>query len=211
MMGPAGATNMAFKLPVHLSATPDAGLYWLSVPYRYDPVDVGLPSVVDAEDFCQDLSSTAIEAVLRWDEPTATFVEHLCGGTTPFPLAPGTGYAIRTLPNYSVSDYLTGGHDDDFIYSILPSGGSQLSWLSVPYHLQIPAKGSALRFTAEDLCRQIGASEVAAIVRWNEEIGAYEAYGCGSELQAPFEIPRGRSVGVINRTGETIDWQPIHF
>jgi hypothetical protein len=208
--GLAAAANMGFTRSVSSLSDPGPGIYWLSLPYRYTPEDVGLPAVVDAEDLCQDLGSEGVDAVLRWDEPSSTFVEHPCGGGAPFVLTVGTGYGVRLLPEWYPFANLAGGHDDDFEYSIPPTAGGQLSWLSVPYHLRIPENGSDPTIDAEDLCTQIGASEVFAIVRRVEPAGVYEAYGCGSVLQPPFEIVRGQSYGVVNRPGQAITWQPDH-
>lgn len=206
------ASNMGFKRSVNILSNPGSStVHWLSLPYRYTPDDVGLPGMVDAEDLCQDLGSDGVEAVLRWDEPSSTFVEHPCGGGSPFVLAAGTGYGVRLLPDWSLMANLAGGHDDGFEYSIPPTAGGQLSWLSVPYHLRIPENGSDPAIDAEDLCTQIGASEVLAVIRRVEPAGVYEAYGCGSTLQPPFEIVRGRSYGVINRPGATLTWQPVHY
>lgn len=209
---PAAATNMGFKQRVVVLSDPEPSLYWLSIPYRYLPADVGLPGVVDAEDLCQDVhAGGGVSAVVRWDEPSSTFVEHSCGDAMPFALTPGVGYGLRVAANRTVNASIAGGHDESFTYSIAPSGDGQLAWLSVPFHLRVPENGSALAVSAEDLCRQIGSSEAFAIVRWDEENDAYQAYGCGSTLEEPFEVERGRSYGVVNRSGETIDWQPIHF
>ena len=125
--------------------------------------------------------------------------------------AVGEGYGVRNVPGETILGAVAGTHDETYAYSIPPSGGSQLSWLSIPYHLRIPENHGSLTIDAEDLCRQIGSSEVLAIVRWNDELLAYETYGCGSAFQAPFEISRGDAYGVINRSGQTIDWQPIHY
>jgi hypothetical protein len=208
---PALATNTGFKQTIILEAAAVPTLHWLSLPFRYLPADVGLPATVDAEDLCQDLDGDGVEAVLRWDEPTSTFVEHTCGSGGPFPLDEGIGYGVRVAPDWSIRAHLSGGHDDGFSYLIPPSGGSQLQWLSLPYHLQVPERPADVELDAEDLCRQIDDADVLAIVRWNGEIGAYESHGCGSAFTAPFEIVRGQAYGVVNRSQQTIGWQPAHF
>lgn len=208
---PAAASNMGFKQRVIILADPEPSLYWLSIPYRYAPQDVGVPGVVDAEDLCQDVDPGGVSSVVRWDDASSTFVEHSCGDAMPFALTPGIGYGLRVVADWNILAEIGGGHDEGFTYSIPPSGGGQLTWLSVPFHLRVPENGSALAVSAEDLCRQIGSSDTFAIVRWDEETDAYQAYGCGSAFEEPFEVERGRSYGVVNRSGETIDWQPIHF
>lgn len=208
--GDAGAqSTMGFKHNVVLEAISTPALLWLSLPYLYTPQDVGTPGTLDAEDLCQDLDGIA--AVLMWDEPSSTFDEHLCGDPSPFALEQGTGVGIRLEPVRHLFAALSGGHDDAFAYSIPPSGGSQLTWLSVPLHVRIPEKGGDSRVTAEDLCGQIGETEVLAIVRWNREAVAYETYGCGSDFHEPFQLVRGEAYGVVNRANQTIDWQPVHY
>jgi len=206
----AGAqSSMGFKHNVILDATSTPALHWLSLPYLYAPEDAGTPGILDAEDLCQDLDGIA--AVLAWDEPSSTFVEHLCGDPSPFALEQGIGVGIRLEPVRHLFAPLSGSHDDGFAYSIPPSGGSQLTWLSVPNHVRIPEKLGDSRVTAEDLCRQIGETEVLAIVRWSRDDGAYEAYGCDSVFHEPFQLVRGEAYGVVNRTNQTIDWLPIHY
>ena len=210
--GATQASTMGFSRQFYFPPSTGLGLHWIAPPWNYQPQDVGVVGVLDAEDLCQDLGGEdTIGGILRWDETTSTLVEHPCGAPDPFPLSKGEGYGLRNVPGETILGALTGVHDDSFSYSISPSGGSQLSWLSVPYHLRVPESHGDLRVDAEDLCRQIGPSEVLAIIRWDDQAGAYETYGCGSEFQAPFEIVRGEAYGVVNRSGQTIDWQPIHY
>lgn len=209
---PAMASTMGFTRQFDFPPSAGPSLHWIALPWKYQPQDVGTPGTLDAEDLCQDLGGEAtVAAILRWDEATSTFGEHLCGSGDPFPLVLGEGYGLRNVPGQTIRGAVAGVHNDSFAYSIPVSGSSQLSWLSVPYHLRIPEKQGDLRIDAEDLCRQIGSTEVLAIVRWDADVGAYEAYGCGSELQEPFEVVRGEAYGVINRAQETIDWQPTHY
>lgn len=208
----ANASTMGFTRQFYFPPGTSPTLHWIALPWSYQPQDVGTAGVLDAEDLCQDLGGSAtVEAVLRWDEATSTFVEYLCATTGPFPLSLGEGYGVRNVPGETILGAVAGTHDDAFSYSIAPTGGSQLSWLSVPYHLRMPEKHGDLDVDAEDLCRQIGSSEVLAVMHWNDETEAYEAYGCGSDFETPFEITRGDGYGVINRSGQTIDWQPIHY
>ena len=196
------------------SFPPSSGpnLHWISLPWAYHPIDFGTLGVLDAEDLCRDLESNgSVSSVVRWEETTSTFEEHSCGAADPFPLTQAISYAVRNAPAQAIAGAVAGAHDDAYIYSIPPSGGSQVTWISVPYHLQIPENGGTLRITAEDLCRQIGSAEVLAILRWDETLASYRAYGCGSAFEAPFELERGQGYGVVNRPGQTIDWQPLHY
>jgi hypothetical protein len=203
---------MGFTRQFLFPPTGGANLHWISIPWIYQPLDVGTPGTLDVEDLFQDLGGDqTIAAVVRWDEASSTFVEHPCGAGSPFVLAQGIAYGLRNVPGQTINGALAGAHDNAFSYSVPPTGGSQLSWLSVPYHVRIPEKHGDLRVTAEDLCRQIGSSTVLAIMRWDEPSGAYQVCGCGSALQAPFEVARGEGYGVINRPGQTINWQPTHY
>lgn len=203
--------NTGFKQTLLLPRAPVPTVHWLALPYLYSPLDVGLPGTIDAEDLCRDLGPGGVEAVVAWDDATSTFIEHLCGAADPFALTQGIGYGIRVVADWGLEATLSGGHDDGFVYTLPAGPGGQLTWLSVPYHLRIPPSRGASPVTAEELCRQIGSAEVLAIVRWDPEVAGYEAYGCGSVFEAPFEVVRGRSYGVVNRPGATITWQPIHF
>ncbi|MBZ0112295.1 MAG: hypothetical protein K8J08_07545, partial [Thermoanaerobaculia bacterium] len=206
------AVVMGFTRQFNFPPTTGPNLHWISLPWVYEPVDVGTIGTLDAEDLCQDLGGVAaVGSILRWNEASSTFTEYACGAGGPFALVEGTAYAVRNAPGATLLGAVAGVHDNSFTYSIAPSGGSQLSWLSVPYHLRIPERHGDLLVTAEDLCRQIGSTEILAIVRWDEPSAAYQAYGCGSELDAPFEIERSTAYGVVNRAGQTITWQPIHY
>lgn len=206
------AVTMGFTRQFNFPPTTGPNLHWVSLPWVYEPVDVGTIGTLDAEDLCQDLGGEAtVGSVLLWNEASSTFTEHACGAGSPFALVEGTAYGIRNAPGATILGAVAGVHDNSFTYSIAPSGGSQLSWLSVPYHLRIPERYGDLLVTAEDLCRQIGSSEVLAIIRWDEPSAAYHAFGCGSDLEAPFEIERGTAYGVVNRTSQTVTWQPIHY
>lgn len=210
--GVSSADSTGFTHKFSFPPTAGPNLHWISLPWDYQPIDFGTVGVLDAEDLCHDLGSVgSVAGVVRWDEATSTFEEHLCGAVDPFPLTQAISYAVRTAPGGMIIGAVAGAHDDAFGYSIPPSGGSQVTWVSVPYHLQIPENGGTLRVTAEDLCRQIGGAEVLAILRWDEAIAAYRAYGCGSTFEAPFEIERGQGYGVVNRPGQTIDWLPLRY
>lgn len=203
-------STMGFKQRLILSATPGPSIHWLSLPYRYEPEDVGTIGVVDAEDLCQDVGDGGgVTNVLRWNEATSTILEHVCGNPSPFALQAGQAYGIRRTPNWSLSANLAGGHDDSFSFSIPASGASQLSWVSVPYHLRNATSNDPV--TAEGLCQQIGTSELLAVVRYDSAAGAYRAYGCGSTFEAPFQVNTVEGFGLVNLGGQTISWQPLHY
>ena len=203
-------STMGFKQRLIFSATSGPSIHWLSLPYRYEPEDVGTIGVVDAEDLCQDVGDGGgITAVLRWNEAASTIVEHTCGNPSPFALQAGQAYGIRRTPNWSLSANLAGGHDDALSFSIPASGASQLSWVSAPYHLRNAANNDPV--TAAGVCQQIGSSEVFAILRYDSAAGSYRAYGCGSTFELPFQVEAGEGLGLVNRGSQTISWQPLHF
>ncbi|NJL29256.1 MAG: hypothetical protein HC897_15930 [Thermoanaerobaculia bacterium] len=207
-----GTPNMGFRTRLSLSTGSTERIFWLSLPYRYTPPDVGTPGVVDAEDLCEDFDTSAVLGILRWNEPTSTFIEHTCGAPSPFALVKGMAYGIRIGPNRSIDVAISGGHDDAYTFSIPPTSGSQMSWISLPYHLRRTRVNPLPDgFTAEDLCQQIGSTEVRAIVRHDTETGLFHAYVCGSTFQTPFLIRDLQAYGVINKPGQTITWQPEHY
>ena len=148
----------------------------------------------------------------RWDEPTSIFVKHTCGlGTNNFTLSRGSAYGVVNASGQTIKGLLVGTHDDTFSYSIAATAGSNLTWVSVPYHQAIPdVAGSAGVVDAEDLCRSVGPA-VTAVVRWDATSSAYVAYACGSVFDTPFPVNLGEGYGVINAPGQTISWQPPHY
>lgn len=203
-------STMGFKKRLILSAASGPSIHWLSLPYRYEPEDVGTIGVVDAEDLCQDVGDGGgVTAILRWNEATSTIIEYACGDPSPFALEASQAYGIRRTPNWSLSANLAGGHNDTLAFSIAASGASQLSWVSVPYHLRNPSNHDPV--TAEGLCQQIGASELLAIVRYDSAAGAYRAYGCGSAFESPFQVDTVEGLGLVNRGSQSISWQPLHY
>ncbi len=205
-------STMGFSRQFAFESTAPTNNHWISIPWNYHPTDVGTVGVLDAEDLCLDLGGfETVGAVIRWNESTSTLSEHLCGTPSPFALSKGVGYGVRNAPGRDIQGAVVGAHDNSHSYSIAASGTSQLSWLSIPYHIRIPENLGVLLVTAEDLCRQVGASEILAIVRWNNAASVFEAYGCGSDLAVPFEIERGEAYGLVNRGTQAISWQPTHY
>lgn len=182
-----------------------ANLHWVSLPLLYSPTT--------AEGLCLDLGgATGITEVHRWDEATSRFVVHVCGGATPFALIKGMAYGIVNASGVRIEAVVAGSHDDAFVYTLAPTAGSNLTWVSLPYHLKLPeVAGTPTGADAEDLCRSIGLSEVLAIVSWDETPQAFVTYACGSTLDTPFGLEVGEGYGLINRPGQTITWQPPHW
>ena len=211
---PIGAFDgaMGFARRVEFPASSGPSIHWISIPWQYQPVDVGTPGILDAEDLCADLGGASnVAAIVRWNEATSTFVEHLCGLPSPFPIVQGVGYGVRNASFAEIRGMIAGAHDDALAFSIPATGGSQLSWLSVPYHLRSPDRGGDLVVTAADLCDQVGTTDLLAIVSWNEVAGLFESFACGSSFSAPFTVERGTAYGFVNRGTQTISWQPVHY
>jgi hypothetical protein len=206
---PASASNMGFRVSFRLQ--PSGFSNWISVPYLYSPEDFGTPSVVDVEDLCRDLGgSSTVASVLRWDEPSSTFMSWTCGAAgTPFSLVKGTAYGVVNVPGEIVEASLLGAHDNAFAFNIPATTGSNLTWISIPYHHKIPDLAPS-GVDAEDVCRSIG-SAAAAIIRRDAATGTYSAYACASTFDTPFPIAIGTGYGVINSPGQSIVWQvPIY-
>lgn len=204
--------TMGFSRVFNFPSAAGSNAHWISLPWNYEPADAGTIGVLDAEDLCEDLGGdVTVAAVLRWDEATSTVVEHGCGNPSPFALVTGVAYGIRNTVGQDIAGVVVGAHDNSFQYTIPATAGSQLSWLSIPYHVRAPENLGNLRVTAANLCLQVGQPELLAVVRWNSDLSVYESYGCGSEFQEPFEIERGQGYGLVNRGTQTIAWQPIHY
>jgi hypothetical protein len=147
--------------------------------------------------------------VVRWNEASSSFEGHSCGGPSPFLLEQGVGYGVMNAPGAAIEGALVGAHVDGYSFFLPSTTGSNLSWLSIPYHLDLlDAPGALPGRDAEDLCESAGASEVFAVVAWEDLTGAYVAHACGSELVAPFPIVPGVAYALVNRDGEGIEWQP---
>ncbi|HYC58175.1 MAG TPA: hypothetical protein VEK79_01280 [Thermoanaerobaculia bacterium] len=201
---------MGFRVSFRLQ--PSGFSNWISVPYFYSPEDFGTPSVVDVEDLCRDLGSpSTVASVMRWDEASSTFVSWTCGDTgTPFTLVKGTAYGVVNAPGEIVEASLLGAHDNVFAFDMPATAGSNLSWISIPYHHKIPDLAPPSGVDAADVCASIG-SAATAIIRRDATTGMYIAYACASTLDTPFPIAIGTGYGVINSPGQPIAWQvPIY-
>ena len=203
----AAPSNMGFAW--QLSIAPQGqNLSFVSLPFVYSPTT--------AELLCQDLlvpgGSATVAAVWRWDEPTSTFVKHTCGsGPNNFSLSEGTAYGIVNASGQTIGGLIVGAHDDAFSFSIAATAGSNLTWVSIPYHHAIAdVAGTAGVVDAEDVCRSIGPS-VKAVMRWDAGSSLYVTYACGSALDPPFAITMPSGYGLINAPGQTIAWQPPHY
>jgi len=202
----ASASNMAFALRLQVGGSGQE-LRFVSLPYKDGPST--------AEGLCADLGGTtsAVAEVLRWNEPASQFVVYQCGSTVDdFQLEKGHAYGVRTAVDEAIDALLVGSHDATFLYTLASGAGSNLSWVSVPYHAAIPDRAGAPGVVdAEDLCLAIGADTVFAIVRWDEGSGAYTAHVCGSVFDEGFELMVGEGYGLVNAEGQDISWQPEHY
>jgi len=205
LAGVATASNMGFALNLSLPVEGSPSRHWVSLPWVYAPTT--------AKALCADLGgSTKVASVWRWDEASSSFVSHACTFTTDgFSLVKGVAYGVQNAPGQTVTALVVGSHDDAYTYLIAPTTGSNLTWISIPYHHDLRDQaGVSGTLDAEDLCRAIGPA-VAAVVRWDAPAGVYRAYACGSELDTPFEIQLVFGYGLVNAAGQTITWQPPHF
>lgn len=200
----ARASNTAFALPLTFGGAVQV-LSFLSVPYVYAPAT--------AEALCADLGGAAkVASVLAWDEASSTFLTHTCGsGSSNFALEEGVAYGARTVAGQTVDALIVGVHDDAFAFSLAPTSGSNLAWVSIPYHQSIPdLLGAPGVVDAEDLCQSVGPS-LWAVLRRDTASASYAAYICGSVFDTPFPIGLGEGYGLVNRSGHEITWQPPHF
>ena len=203
----AHASNMGFTY--HLTVSPRVGattLTWLALPWQYSPAD--------AEALCADVrnGTTSVDAVVAWDEPSSRFLTYTCGsGSGAFTLHKGIAYGVVGATGQGVDTTIVGTHDDVFGYSIAPTAGSNLTFVSIPYHQHIPdVAGTAGVVDAEDLCRSVGTA-LWAVLRWDDATGTWVAYACGSSFVTPFPIQLGVGYGLVNAAGQTITWHPSHY
>ncbi len=126
--GWAPASNMAFAFRVNLGVAGQE-LRFIALPYDVTPDT--------AEALCEDLGGDeAVAEVLRWDEATSRFVVHTCGSVTQdFSLEEGMAYGVRSAAGNAIDALLVGMHDQSFTLELAPTTGSNMSWISPPYHL----------------------------------------------------------------------------
>ncbi len=201
----ASASNMAFALRLQLTTSGDQHPHFLALPYQYAPTT--------AEGLCGDLGgSDVVQSVARWDETTSRFVIYQCGGTGNFALTEGMSYGVRQVASQTIDTLLVGIHDPAFSFNIAPTSQSNLTWVSVPYHAAIVDLGGTDGVVdAEDLCLAIGSDTLFAIVRWDDTSQTYTAHVCGSVFDEPFPLTIGEGYGLVNASGQTIQWQPAHY
>ncbi len=203
--GWAPASNMAFAFRLNLGVAGQE-LRFIALPYDVTPGT--------AEALCEDLGGDeAVAEVLRWDEATSRFVVHTCGSVTQdFSLEEGMAYGVRSAAGNAIDALLVGMHDQSFTLELAPTTGSNMSWISPPYHMALVDLGGQEGVVdAEDLCLAIGKDTVFAVVRWDGATGAYEVHICGSEFDEGFALTVGEGYGLVNAEGQTISWQPAHY
>jgi hypothetical protein len=208
LASPALASNVGFAYRLNIPAGSGGTLTWLALPWFYSPT-----TSVNAEALCQDLQNgtASVTAVLAWDEASAQMVSYTCGSGTGFVVQEGIAYGVLQAPGQAISTTIVGSHDDAYAYSIPPTTGANLTFVSIPYHHHIlDVAGAPGVVDAEDLCQSVGAS-LAAVVRYDGTAGAYTAHACGSTLDEPFALALGTGYGLVNAEGQTITWQPPHF
>jgi len=200
----ASASNMAFALRLQVGGGGQE-LRFVALPYEYAPAT--------AEELCDNLGAPTVAEVLRWDDAASGFVVHPCGtGTANFELEEGYAYGVRTAMDKAIDALLVGTHDPAFTLALPSGSGSNLSWVSVPYHAAIPDRAGVPGVVdAEDLCLAIGEGTVFAIVRWDEGSWAYVTHTCGSVFDEGFPLTVGEGYGLVNAEGQDISWQPEHY
>lgn len=217
---PVHAGNLAFMKSLEMSSVgPSAGVYWISLPFKYTPIDVNTNGFVDAEDLAQDLQPAefnrpctpgycAVERVWTWDPATGEYSAWVSGSSsgTPFELVPGAGYGVEIQTVYhdsqSHSEHvltLVGAHDPTFEFSDCHTpGGVNMRWISLPPHLAVDASfGTPDVLDAEDLGQAMGGPDsVFQIRRWNETTAHYDNWVVGGSYGTPFAIDLSRAYAV---------------
>lgn len=210
---PAAASNMAFLLEHDLDNSGTA-IYWVSIPYHYQPPDVNSNGFVDAEDLGQDLQPStfsrpcggsgqdlcAIYQVRDYDVATGNYRVWRVGSTrrTPFELEVGKAYAIDVQAVNGTSSHrfrLAGAHDPAFdMQHCVTDGGLNIFPISLPAHLMVDdccGSGGAPNgvMDAEDLAQAMGGTTwVYQVRQFDTTTGNYLVWRTGSTRRTPFTI-----------------------
>ena len=214
------AGNLAFVRSLEVSSNgPTGGVYWVSLPFGYTPIDINANGLVDAEDFAQDLQPgpfsrpcapgyCAVEQVWGWDPSTGQYMTWVSGSSsgTPFELFPGAGYGIKVQGVYFDSHLysehvltLVGVHDPAYEFSDCHTpGGINMRWISLPPHLAIDDSfGTPDVLDAEDLGQAMGGPDaVFQIRRWNETAARYDNWVVVGTYGTPFAIDLSRAYAI---------------
>jgi len=186
----AHASNMAFLVRYQLTYNASgSNLYWVSIPYNYQPPDSNGNGMVDAEDLAQDLqprgagysrpcdassNPCAVYQVWHWNETTHSYETWRSGSVfgTPFAITPGESYglglqAVGSNTNHTLE--LTGGNDPtfQFQYCFDPASDNYHPF-SLPPNLRISDTNGNGQLDAEDLGQAMGGPD------WIYQIRVYD-------------------------------------
>jgi len=240
MTSPVIASNLAFLLRLNLPSGPTETLYWVSLPYAYQPAAAYPNLQVDAEDLVQDLqpssltrpctdtaANCSVKEVWRWDASTGEY-EIWTGGSAsgvPFNLQPGESYGLLVQEVFGVTDHildLVGTHDPTFEHSVCwQPGAVNMRWIGLPPHFVTDISfGNPDVLDAEDLGQALGGPErVVQIRRFDQTTGLFENWVVGSVYGSPFAIStnEGYAVDLTCPDPEggcgqcTWTWAPAHY
>jgi len=208
---PAVASNMGTLVRHQLTFDPSgSNLYWISIPYHYQPPDANGNGVVDAEDLAQDLqpresgytrpcdagsNPCAVYQVWKWDESSHAYVTWRSGSTlvTPFQIVPGESYGIDLQAVGSNTTHVlevAGSNDPGFQlqYCFDPN---ELNYhrFSLPANLKLDDVNGNGQMDAEDLGQAMGGPDwIYQIRRYNTATGNEEVWRVGSAFGTPFSI-----------------------
>jgi len=209
--GAATASNMA-SLVRHQLTFDSSGnnLYWISIPYHYQPPDANGNGVVDAEDLAQDLqprgagytrpcdagsNRCAVYQVRKWDESAQAYVTWRSGSTlgTPFQLTPGESYGIDLQAVGSNTTHVlevAGSNDPGFqLQYCFDPNGVNYHRFSLPANLKLDDVNGNGQMDAEDLGQAMGGPDwIYQIRRYNTSTGEEEVWRVGTAFGTPFPI-----------------------
>lgn len=234
------ASNVAFHMRLSRTGSPAGTLYWVSIPYDYQPTDSQPNSLVDAEDLVQDLqpanlslpctaaaNDCAVSEVWRWDPATGQYEVWTGGGTvgTPFELTAGAGYGLVVQEVGGVSSHmldLVRAHNPAVeLTACWQADAINMRWVSLPPHLSIDlSHGISGLLDAEDLGQAMGGpSRVVQVRQFNNTTGVFENWVVGSLYGTPFPIDLDQAYAIdltcpnlLGGCGEcTWTWVPAHY
>ncbi len=206
--GVATASNMGslVRLQLTFDASATSNLYWISIPYHYQPPDANGNGVVDAEDLAQDLqprslnrpctTDCAVYEVRHWDESSQSYETWRSGSTlgTPFQIVPGESYGIDLQEVNGTTTFtfeIAGANDPDFQlqYCYDSTGANNYHRFSVPANLMIDDTNGNGQIDAEDLGQAMGGPDwIYQIRRYDTATNEEQVWRVGSAFGTPFTI-----------------------
>lgn len=196
-MGPASASNMAFKMNKQIYALGSGvlGQNLLSLPDVNPYLGSGGLTAL-----CNALNLSTAGQIIQIDADTGVVQTFTCGQVETFTLLPGVGVLINDSADTGgvvVGADIPGNSFPIFVLGSSPRG---LNFFPVEYH--------TTAVTPEDVCQQCGLSGTASVTHIDADTGNVFSHTCG---QIPvFNLELGASL-LIQEPAGTVSCTPPHF